>query len=64
MLRGLYGSISQHLLFLNEFWFILTFSSLFWVIKGNKPSKTSKNVEKKFWKQLYICYIQTVFTKK
>ena len=40
MLRALYGSISKNLLFLSEFWFILTFSSLFWVTKSSKPSKT------------------------
>ena len=40
MLRALYGSISENLLFLNEFWLFLTFSSLFWVIISNKSSKT------------------------
>ena len=40
MLRALYGLISENLLFLNEFWLFLTISSLLWVIKSNKPSKT------------------------
>ena len=39
MLRAPYGSITQHLLFLNEIWIILTFRCLFQVIKSNKPSK-------------------------
>ena len=39
MLRALYGSISQHLLFLNKFWIILTFRGFFQVAKSNKPSK-------------------------
>ena len=39
MFHALYGSISQHLLFLNKFWIILTFRGLFQVIKSNKPSK-------------------------
>ena len=38
-LRALYGSISQRILFFNEFWFILTFMGLFQVIKSNEPSK-------------------------
>ena len=40
MLRALYGWISENLLFLNEFWLFLTFSSLLQVIKSNKPSNT------------------------
>ena len=39
MLRALYGSISENLLFLNEFLFILTFSSLFRVIRSKKNFK-------------------------
>jgi hypothetical protein len=39
MLRALYGSITQNLLFLNKFWIILTFRGLFQVIESNKPSK-------------------------
>ena len=39
MLRAPYGSITQHLLFLNEIWIILTFRCLFQVRKSNKPSK-------------------------
>ena len=39
MLRAPYGSITQHLLFLNEMWTILIFRCLFQVIKSNKPSK-------------------------
>ena len=39
MLRALYGSISQHFLFLYKFWIILTFRGLFQVIKSNNPSK-------------------------
>ena len=39
MLRAIYGSISQNILFLNKFWIILTFRGLFQVIKNNKPSK-------------------------
>ena len=40
ILHALYVSISENLLLLNEFLFILTFSHLFSVIKSNKPSKT------------------------
>ena len=39
MLRALYGSISEKTLVPNEFWFILTFRSLFWVKK-----QTIKNI--------------------
>ena len=39
MLRALYGSITQNLLFLNKFWIILTYRGLFQVIESNKPSK-------------------------
>jgi hypothetical protein len=39
MLRALYGSITQNLLFLNKFWIILIFRGLFQVIESNKPSK-------------------------
>ena len=39
MLRALYGSISQDLMFHTKFWAILTFRGLFQVIKSNRPSK-------------------------
>ena len=39
MLRAPYGSITQHLLFLNEIWIILTFKCLFQVINSNNHQK-------------------------
>ena len=39
MMPAIYGSISQHRLFLNDFWTLLTFKCIFQVIKSNKPLK-------------------------
>ena len=50
MLRALYGSISQNLLFLNNFWIILTFRGLFQVKKvTNNQKYTDFSKLKVFW---------------
>ena len=41
VLRAIYGSFSQHFLFLNEFWVIWTFRGLF---SSNKKWKTIKSI--------------------
>ena len=60
MLRALYGSISENLLFLNEFLFILTFSSLFRVIRSWKPLKKKLKVALHLLHS--ICFYQKIIS--